>query len=313
MKIRSRLLLFLLPTMAFNVLFVFLIFALNLDLFFILLSAGMTLLLMIATVFLIANNISKPIQKLNNSALALAAGEYGTAIPLDGPKEIAELAGTLNIMSECLLEHINRLKENSLLRERMYGEYECSMLLQHLMLQKNIDDCRSDAVAIKAITFFSENPKGILLEFPKSPKPNTFQIHLTEASEEGLEGMYQLLTESKTQKSNPLQSSLSLDLATSILTHQNIEKLFVWSLSKKKFIQTTQVQSGDLFFLFNQGFFKFYKTPKSIEDLLTKVLKIFAQDGLEMASAMLQKEISFLVKKKDPQEDLHLLCFQILN
>ena len=63
-------------------------------------------------------------------------------------------------MSECLLENINRLTDNSLLRERMYGEYECSMLLQHMMLQKNIDDCSSDAVAVTSITFFSESPRG---------------------------------------------------------------------------------------------------------------------------------------------------------
>ena len=72
------------------------------SLFLIILSAGLTILIMIATLFMIANKISRPVQKLNNSALAIAAGQYGESIAADGPREIAELANTLNTMSECL-------------------------------------------------------------------------------------------------------------------------------------------------------------------------------------------------------------------
>ncbi len=283
----------------------------------IILSAGVTIIAMVATLFMIANKISRPIQRLNNSALELAAGKYGESIPAEGPKEIAELAGTLNIMSECLLENINRLKENALLRERMYGEYECAMLLQHLMLQKNIDDCRSDAIAIKAITFFSENPQGILLNFPKTKRADLFQIHLEEAVEEGFEGMYQLLTQSSRPKEMEPSTTLSLDLATSTLYAQGPIKPFVWSMTKKRFLDSAEsavkVQSGDLFFLYNHGISSFYKNPKAIMDLLLKVLKIFAQDGVETVSAMLQKEISFVIKRKELKEDIHLLCFQVLN
>jgi hypothetical protein len=287
------------------------------SLFLITLCSGLTILIMVITLFMIANKISKPIQRLNNSALSLAAGHYGEVIASKGPKEIVELANTLNIMSQCLLENINRLKENALLRERMYGQYECAMLLQHLMLQKNIDDCRSDAIAIKPITFFSENPCGILLDFPKPPKSDLFHIHLTEALEEGFEGMYQLLTQSKIPQEIQTKTCLSLDLSSSTLYVQGGEKPLLWSMQKKRFLEmnnpSVKVQSGDLFFLYNQGMARFYKGPKNIQDLLSKVLKVFSSDGLETTSAMLQKEISFLVKRKDPQDDIHLLCFQILN
>ncbi len=286
------------------------------SLFLIILCTGLTLLIMIATLFMIANKISRPIQRLNNSALALAAGQYGEAIPSDGPKEIEELANTLNIMSECLLENINRLKENALLRERMYGEYECAMLLQHLMLQKNIDNCRSDAIAMKAITFFSENPNGILLHFPKPERENLFQIQLKEATVEGFEGMYQLLTESKTSKDIQSSTFLSLDLSTSTLHAKGPIKPLIWSMHKKRFLEISsslKVQSGDLFFLFNQGLSSFYKDLQNMESQFAKVLKVFAQEGLETTSAMLQKEISFLMKRKELCDDIHLLCFQILN
>jgi HAMP domain-containing protein len=287
------------------------------SLFLIFVSAGFTSLVMVSTLYFIANKISTPVQKLNNSALAIAAGQYGESIEAEGPKEIAELANTLNTMSECLHENINRLKENSLLRERMYGEYECATLLQHLMLQKNIDDCRSDATAVKPITLFSENPKGLLLDFPKSENPRLFRIHMAEAEEEGFEGMYQLLTQYKFSKESQAHTSILFDRAQSTLECKGSQLPLIWSVEQSCFLPTSlqpiQVDVGDFFFLFNQGLISFYKNPQKIADLLAKVLKIFAQDGLETITAMLQKEISFATKRKELQEDIHLLCFQILG
>ena len=48
-------------------------------------------------------------------------------------------------------------------------------------------------------------------------------------------------------------------------------------------------------------------------ELLAKVLKVFAQDGLETTASMLHKELAFATKRKVLAEDIHLLCFQILN
>ncbi len=337
MKIRTRLLLFLLPTLTLGITLIATLIAYNWyhfienikagvsliqvqenlsdSLFIVFLGASLTITIMLVTLFIIANKISNPIQKLNNSALGIAAGDYEEPITIAGPKEITELANTLNIMRECLLENINRLKENSRLREKMYGEYECSILLQHLMLQKNIDDCRSDAVAIKAISFFSENPKGILLSLPKKNHLDRFDLHLTEASQEGFEGMYQLLSQNKNASSS---THLFLDRFASVL-HINEKSCvpFVWSFNKKQFLPLTNsqvaVESGDFFFLYNQGFFNHYKNPQQITNFLARVLKIFAQDGLETMTSMLQKEIAFSMKRKEMIEDIHLLCFQILT
>ena len=100
----------------------------------------MILLLVVGIVFIIADHISKPVRQLNRAALEIAAGDYEANIRVEGPKEIMELAHTLNTMSQCLVEHMSRLKESSLIRERMYGEYECSLLLQYYMLQHVIED-----------------------------------------------------------------------------------------------------------------------------------------------------------------------------
>ncbi|MES2272598.1 MAG: HAMP domain-containing protein [Chlamydiota bacterium] len=285
-------------------------------LFLIFVCVGFTLFLMVATLFLIANKISHPVQKLNNSALSLAAGQYGESIQVSGPKEIAELANTLNTMSECLYENINRLKENSLLRERMYGEYECAILLQHMMLQKNIDDCRSDAVAVKSITLFSESPRGLLLDFPKTESSELFQIHMAEAEEEGFEGMYQLLTQYKLSKKSQAHTSLLLDRSASTLQIKGQLPL-CWSLDEKRYLSPNlgalKVESGDFFFLFNQGLLKFFKERQKVADLLAKVLKVFASDGFETTFSMIQKELAFATKRKNLDEDIHLLCFQVLN
>ncbi|PIS03052.1 MAG: hypothetical protein COT85_03215 [Chlamydiae bacterium CG10_big_fil_rev_8_21_14_0_10_42_34] len=335
MKIRTRLLFFLLPTLACNFALVIMLLAYNwigetaskkfhVSLFLIIICAIFTIVLTVASLFVIANKISRPVQKLNNSALAIAAGQYGESIQVKGPKEIVELANTLNTMSECLYENINRLKENSLLRERMYGEYECAMLLQHMMLQKNIDDCRSDAVAIKSITLFSEEPKGLLLDFPKPPnlpplanEDDLFHIHMAEAEEEGFEGMYQLLTEYKRARETHTHTSLILDRNTSTLQIKGPHIPLIWSLDDHKFLEPAngllKVDSGDYLFLFNQGLLRFYKGQKQITELISKVLKVFASDGLETTAAMLHKELSFATKRKDLEEDIHLLCFQILT
>lgn len=287
------------------------------SLFLIVLCAGFTILIVVITLFVIANKISKPVQKLNNSALAIAAGQYGESVEVSGPKEIAELANTLNTMSECLFENINRLKENSLVRERMYGEYECAMLLQHMMLQKNIDDCRSDTVAVKSITFFSENPKGLLLNFPKPENLHLFQIDVAEAEEEGFEGMYQLLTHYKKGSLNEGHTALLLDKNSSCLQIKGAQYPIVWSLDDKRFLEPKEgsfkVDSGDYIFFLNQGLNRFFKGTNQISELLSKVLKVFASDGLETTSAMIQRELSYATKRKTLNEDIHLLCFQILN
>jgi hypothetical protein len=287
------------------------------NLFFILLGTGFIFAIVFATLYIIANKISRPVQQLNNSALAIAAGQYGESIQVNGPKEIVELANTLNTMSECLHENINRLKENSLVRERMYGEYECATLLQHLMLQKNIDDCRSDAVAVKSITFFSESPRGLLLDFPKPEEKEHFLIHMAEAEEDGFEGMYQLLTQYKLSRSHSKHLSLLYDRKSAQLLCKGPQTPIFWSLDNRQFMQSEngsiKLETGDFFFLFNEGLMNFYKEPKSIKNLLAKVLKLFASDGLETTSSMLQKELTFATKRKELVEDIHLLCFQVLN
>lgn len=294
--------------------------------FLIFLSTSFTIALTTLFLWVFASKISRPIQRLGGSALAIAAGQYGDKIQVKGPKEIIELANTLNTMSECLHENINRLKENSLLRERMYGEYECAMLLQHLMLQKMIDDCHSDAIAVKSITFFSENPRGLLLDLPKKENASPLSIHLIEAKEVGFEGMYELLTQYKLSKGAKLPEldetfpslHVSIDLSQLKLkfTSNHFTLPIIWSLQHQAILENDSkeisLSSGDFFFLFNEACSKLCGGQKKIHDLISKILKYFAEEGLEICVKMIHKELAFLVKKKDPDEDIHFISFQVL-
>lgn len=304
MKIRTRLLLSLFPAFATGLLLAFFIPCTPLAL------SGIALPIFFAafSLYLMAGKIIRPIKTLNDSALEIAAGQYGKSIQLKGPKELGELANTLNTMSECLLEHINSLKENALQKEKTYCETAYARLLQQHLLQKSIDECASDTIAIKAISFYSASPKGLFLSYPR--KPGSFALHLLEAKEEGIDGVVALYKEQP-------DKSLSLYLEQGALrTKANGFPLpFLWSNEELFPLKTASrtVQPGDYVFLMNQAFLAFFKSPARISQLLKKVLSVFKDEGLEICTTMLQKEIAFLAKRRNLEEDLHLICVQILS
>ena len=292
------------------------------ELFIIIVTSVLVLIAMTGSLVLMAKKIVHPIQKLNNSALAIAAGQYGDSVKINGPKELKELSNTLNTMSECLYENINRLNENTLIREKTHGEYECAIFLQNYMLQKVIDECSSDSISMKAISFYSYEPRGFLLDFP-SLTDELLQLQLVEAKESGFEDMYSLLTNYKLYK-NSNQKTLDKDYPfgqvsiikpSNLLVYKNHQLLppFIWSTKEKKLFSENNyfLQPGDFIFLSNSGISHHFP-ERSIKTMIERVFSVFAEEGLEVTSNMLKKEMSFAVKRKELQQDLHLLCLQIL-
>lgn len=324
MRIRTRLFLSCLPTLILGLLFTLLLQFASFDSFKqVAILAILSLLLTTAlSLHFMAGKIARPIKKLNRSALKIAAGHYGESIQINGPKELEELTNTLNTMSECLLENINHLKESTYLRENNYNQMECARFLQTHFLQRNIDACASDAFSIKAISFASLEPRGFLLDFPKTKDPSLTTLSIIEAKTGGLEGMYELMGLSK--KSIRIDSktpslSLSFNQSDSIVSVQSnlFAPVILWSQSRQALTyleeKSGDVQSGDYLFIINRGFLKFFRDLRQIADLLKKVLNVFGEDGLEVVSMMMEKEISFHAKRRDLESDLHLLCLQILN
>ncbi len=279
-------------------------------------SVGGSLILLAIFIYFFGKKVADPIQRLNSSALTIAAGQYGEKISLKGALEISELANTLNVMSECLNENMNRLRENSLQKEKWHGEYECSLLLQKLMLEKATKGSLSDAVALEAISFYSDDPKGFLLDVFQ--KEDILHLQIAEAKEAGFREIYTLLTQYKLPQEKRgksfLQSTINLSLKNPILysSSSSFHPPLLWSRKHHKTINTKepyQLNPGDYLFLANTPLISL---KNDLSDMIDQVLKHFAEEGFETVVKMIRKKLSFWIRKEDPEEDIHLICLQWL-
>lgn len=348
MTIRSRLLVLLLPTLSAFILLIALFFYFNWSheivdnfkvitslgvdvsrqeidqklqnaLFMIFLGSIVTVLMIITAVFFIADKISKPVRQLNQAALDIAAGEYETNIQVEGPKEIVELANTLNTMSECLADQMLRLKESSLIRERLYGEHECALLLQHYMLQKVVDDFHfSDLKIFLASTNLSKSSKGICLRY-KGTELSEFRLTIIEAKKAGFSALYELNRHSLL----PLQELTDYGYIECFFENnfifryssQELHSPLVWSLAEEQFVDIGQGISMHknkyLIFLYNSALLDHFITEKAIQTWLGKVLRHFAKDGLNHLHTILSNELNYLARRASIKDNLYILALYL--
>jgi len=284
------------------------------------LSAILTIFLVIISVYFIANKISKPVQKIKNAALAIAAGDYTENIEVKGPHEIVELANTLNTMSECLQENMNRLQESSLVRERMHGEYECSLLLQHYMSEQVIQNFNNPRLLLRGINSkATTKPYGLLLKL-KENRNNETHIEFLESKTAGFLGIFDLLLHSS--EAHFPRLTVEFNEECSEFTYKTIEmpRPIVWKASDGAFAgafadqnQTgtkIPLKEGDLIFLYNQGIAKFFDSHQHIQDWFNKVLKHFATEDYDLLITMLKNELTFLVMKHHIDHDMYILCIK---
>lgn len=320
MTIRSRLLLLLLPPLTAFLILASFFFYFNWSREILLIGSCVTLLLVIGTVFLIADRISKPVRQLNQAALKIAAGDYEANIQVEGPKEIVELAQTLNTMSHCLMEHMSRLRESSLIRQRMYGEYECALLLQHYMLEKVIEDFNHLHINLRLISVpLSPLQKGLFLKIER-PLSCDLMLTLLEAQEQGFAGLFQLnqwaYLPNKEFKDKPFIECQFVDQYH--LLRYDTHTLFpplVWSLKTQEFKQSSHqeipLQNRDMVFLYNSSLIEQFETQEAIKVWFAKVLRHFAEDGLETIHIMLMNELNFLAKKHHVKHNFKIIGLQI--
>jgi HAMP domain-containing protein len=284
------------------------------------LGTCLTISMIIITVFLIADRISKPVQQLNQAALNIAAGNYEANVQVKGPKEIVELANTLNTMSECLVENISRLRESSLIRERMYGEYECARLMQYYMLQREVENFRHPHLLIRALSLnLSPIQKGVLLKWNERSSEQS-RLALIEAKEPGFSSLFEL-NASTCLPLNDLVDYPFIDCQ--FLHHDSIlryhqQQLFpplVWSVHSKKWIKgenhEISLHHQDMIFLYNSGLIEQFEHLENIEAWFSKVLRHFAEDGLDTIHTMLKNELNFLAKKEHVKRNFHIVGIQM--
>jgi HAMP domain-containing protein len=285
-------------------------------------SFGM-LIVMTTTIIVIANNISNPVKKLSNAALTIASGQYGNNISVNGPDEIKQLASTLNTMSECLDENINRLRETTSLKNNQYSERESSSILQNYMLKKVIEESKSDAVAISLISIISDERQGLLIDFPMVEEEKTLSVNLVKSKKKGFEEMYNLLTHYKLLKENTSKLDenydnlrVNLDLNTNIFRYEinNFASPLFWSNTQSKLINSDNdqilLETGDFFFFISIDD-DCQLDIDNIRFIITKVFRFFQEDGIDICTRMLKKELLHSLKK-NILSDLHVIIFQKL-
>ncbi len=320
MTIRSRLLALLIPMLTAFLVLNSLFFYFHWSREFLLVGSIVLLLVVIAVVFAIAEKITKPVRQLNRAALAIAAGDYEANIQVEGPREIVELAQTLNTMSQCLVEHMSHLKENSLIRERMYGEYECSLLLQHYMLQKVVDEFRNSRLSMRLICLpKSPLKKGLFL---KQTQPPSSEVVLTlfESEKEGFNGLFHLMENSNSFElgSIPFVQCQFIDHYRLLrYNSRTLFRPFIWSRRRCLFIQgqhaLVPLEPCDMIFLCNQSVIGYFVTEEKVEEWLSKILRHFAEDGLDAIQLMLTNELSFLSKRQYAKHNIKILGLQIAS
>lgn len=271
--------------------------------------AAASFLYLLVRIYLFSSYINKPLQILKDDALAIAAGDFRTSDKIKQPAEIKELAITMQTMAECLQENMARMRESSALRERMHGEYECAVLLQHYMLANVIDEFKSERMHIRPITYRSAStPHGVLLKL----EPTT--ITLLESDKNGFEGMYELLT-AQQGCTKQVQLSLQNNFTKVVSTAKNLPEPVIWSTHQDKMIPLSNgmatIEKDDLIFLYNEGFAKCFENPEHVQKWFHKVLRHFASEGIELFLTMLNCEITFLTKKLHIDHDINILCIQI--
>lgn len=283
-------------------------------------SSCFTLLCVVLTVFLIADRISKPVRQLNQAALGIAAGNYETDIKVEGPREVVELANTLNTMSECLVEHISRLQESSLIRERMYGEYECARLLQHYMLEKVAENFSHPSIRLKLISApHSPLQRGLLLKVDQ-PSPGNLMMTLLEAQEQGFAGLFDLnqcirVENDKLKEESFIECQLINHFGTLRVQRHRLASPLVWSMKSQNFILLdhgeAKLNNQDMIFMFNSSFIEQFGSEEGIRTWFGKVLRHFSEDGLDTIHTMITNELNFLVKKEQVKRNFQVISLQM--
>lgn len=278
------------------------------------LSALATIFLVVMAVYYGANRISRPIQNLKSAAISLAAGEYGTQVDTKGPQEISELANTLNTMSECLMENIDRLKQSAAVRERLYGEYECALLLQEKMFKKPLGEFSSPICQIQGIqTAAAQEPHGVYVSLYGSNESEV-DFELMENEQSGFEGIYQLLHESATPQCHYPCVHLMLKKDELKYERNQFPAPILWQQGVMKFLEEKEgaelISSGDILLVANHSFWKILANHEKVSLFLQRILRNFAGDSFQIFTSMLQQELTFLSEQHHLDREIFIVAFK---
>jgi HAMP domain-containing protein len=342
MKIRSRLLLLLLPPLTAIILLISFFFyfnwsheilenfeshpqsistseidiKLNHILLIILLITLIAVIIITVTVFLVANAISRPVQQLNQAALEIASGNYETNIQVQGPIEIVELANTFNTMSDCLMDHMHRLKESSISRKQLYGQNECGRILQNYMLENEIENFSNPCWKAFLATTPISNPSNGLLVRCTEKEAESFTITFFETSDSSFPSLFKLnqtsLSHLKSNNYSTMQCHFHKE-GTINYSCQKIPLPLGWSFKNESWISSSpgiiHLEIQDILLIYNSALLNHFETEEAVQVWIGRVLRHFAKEGLSHIETILNNELTFLKRSENSKEKMAILTF----
>lgn len=273
------------------------------------LSALATIALVIFSVYYAANRISEPVQKIKLAALNLAAGEYGTTVDVKGPLEIEELGNTLNTMSECLMENIHRLKHSSAMRERLFGEYECALLLQEKMFMRSLTDFEHTKFNIKGLqTQSAQEPHGVYVAFQNREDPSKLTLEMMENPEKGFDGIYRLLESVAEEHCRFPCTHITIQDNSLHYERHGLPPLLVWQEEKMYFLEDKKgnlsLKEDAIILITSRILWDIVGNTDGVEKLFQRVFTNFSKDNFDIFTSMLQQELNFLSDKHHLEKDI---------
>lgn len=273
--------------------------------------------LVIATclsVAFITQKICKPLEAIRKGALSMAAGNYKAPLHLLGAAEdLADIANSLNTLSDCL-DHANTsTSERRLSQEPLSGEYESALLLQQHCLQSKIENHPfPEQVNLRLLSHLGYGElSGTFFDITNDEDAITF--YLAQAQEKGLIGFYDLLC---APQDHPRTRITLQDTQVVAESHQSMPMPFLWSCSLKKLQRLSSsphpFETGDFLFVATLPLYHLFQEESLFCQWLERPLEQFASEGLEACMAMLSKELSFITRRRHITEDLHLLAVEKL-
>lgn len=191
--------------------------------------------------------------------------------------------------------------------ERRYGEYECAVLLQNHMLQKTIDEFYHSKVSIQLVR--GGSARSVYgFRFETFEEDRKLRLQIQEAKEPGFLGTYELLT--NPQEGTPFLS-LDLDLHTHSVDFNNEGMPVPLLFSKEeRRIQPLggKVRAGDHLFISNRSFLKLFSNQDRLEQILSRTMRHFGDEGQEVWQKILRNELTFLSSRNRLEEDLFIIC-----
>lgn len=285
-------------------------------LFSLIASALATVVLVSLSVFFAANKISQPVQKLKNAALDIAAGEYDTSITVTEPQEIAELANTLNTMSACLKENIERLRQNATARERLLGEYECALLLQKRMFQKACEGLDDPHLLLQGLcSDVAPQPHGIYVTWEKNASGN-LSIIFYESMQQGFDSLYNLLQGSEKQNAAKLQMNFNWIENSLNYTLHGMPMPMIWTKSRLLTLAEAGnpffFEKGDVVIAVSNAWHTLFSNENDLQKWLLPLLTHFGQESFPLFTKMAQKEITFQCDHSHLDKDFFVLIIRLL-